>query len=135
MDKKRLPIPVPVGGSALLVIFAVLCLTTFAMMALATAQADRRLTAASADAVCAYYRADTQAEKTLAKIRGGEVPSGVSVSGTVYSYTVKISGTQSLRVKVRLNGQAYRVLEWRAVSSTKWTPDETLNVWDGGATK
>ena len=35
--------PTVVGGSSLLVIFAVLCLTVFAVLSLTQAQADRRL--------------------------------------------------------------------------------------------
>lgn len=135
MNKKRLPVPVPVGGSALLVIFAVLCLTTFAMMSLATVQANRRLTAASAEAACAYYRADAAAERTLAQLRGGEIPRGVTVSGTTYAYDAKISQTQKLQVKVRIDGKKYEILEWRAVSTAKWEPDDSLHVWDGGNAK
>lgn len=131
MNRRRLPLPAPVGGSALLVIFAVLCLTTFAMMSLATIQADRRLTGAAADAVGAYYSADTRAEEILARIRGGEIPAGVAVSGQIYTYSIRISGTQKLQVKIRMEGKAYAVLEWRAVSTAKWKPDDTLRVWDG----
>lgn len=135
MNRRRLPLPAPVGGSALLVIFAVLCLTTFAMMSLATVQADRRLTEAAADAVGAYYSADTRAEEILARIRGGEIPAGVAVSGRTYTYSTKISGTQKLRVKIRIEGEAYAVLEWEAVSTVKWKPDDTLRVWDGKTVK
>ena len=39
--------PPTVGGSSLLVIFAVLCLTTFTLLALSTAQANKRLSDAS----------------------------------------------------------------------------------------
>lgn len=135
MNRKRLPLPAPVGGSALLVIFAVLCLTTFAMMSLATVQADRRLTGAAADAVGAYYSADTRAEKIFAQIRGGEIPAGVAVLGQTYTYSIKISGTQKLQVKIRMEGKAYAILEWKAVSTAKWRPDDTLRVWDGETVK
>ena len=49
-DKKRFSPPV-VGGSSLLVIFAVLCLTVFALLSLSTVRADVRLSEASAQAV------------------------------------------------------------------------------------
>ena len=42
MREGKNPAPM-VGGSSLLVIFAVLCLTVFAMLSLTQAQADRRL--------------------------------------------------------------------------------------------
>ena len=47
--KQSFPIPA-VGGSSLLVIFAVLCLTVFALLGLSTVQADIRLADASARA-------------------------------------------------------------------------------------
>ena len=72
-DKKRFSPPV-VGGSSLLVIFAVLCLTVFALLSLSTVRADVRLSEASAQAVSGYYQADCQAEAILARLRSGELP-------------------------------------------------------------
>ena len=43
MDERRDSFPPAVGGSSLLVIFAVLCLTVFALLTLSTAAADSRL--------------------------------------------------------------------------------------------
>jgi len=56
------------GGSALLVIFAVLCLTIFALLSLSTAQAGSRLSLRSAETVHSYYEADAAAEKLLAQL-------------------------------------------------------------------
>ena len=50
--------PAAVGGSSLLVIFAVLCLVVFALLGCATVQADGRLSDVSAQSVSNYYRAD-----------------------------------------------------------------------------
>ena len=58
MDEKRRFLPAAVGGSSLLVIFAVLCLTVFALLALSTVQADGRLSQKTAQAVAEYYDAD-----------------------------------------------------------------------------
>ena len=83
MDKKKDRTPAPVvGGSSLLVIFSVLCLTVFALLCLAQVQAGGRLSKASAEAVAAYYRADAQAQEILAHLRSGRIPQGVSVNGT-----------------------------------------------------
>ena len=46
-DKQKVTLPA-IGGSSLLVIFAVLCLTVFALLSLSTVQADNRLSDASA---------------------------------------------------------------------------------------
>ena len=69
--------PAAVGGSSLLVIFAVLCLTVFALLTLSTAAADSRLSQDAAAAVEAYYQADSQAEALWARLRAGERPEEV----------------------------------------------------------
>ena len=56
MDKQRKFQAPMVGGSSLLVIFAVLCLTVFALLGFSTVQADRRLADASIAAVSAKTR-------------------------------------------------------------------------------
>lgn len=131
MDERRRFSPPAVGGSSLLVIFAVLCLTVFAMLTLSTVQADGRLSDAAANAVTAYYAADAQAEAILAQLRAGEVPEGVTAHGDTYTYTCPISDTQALEVEVRLRGRDYEVLRWQSVSTTSWQADEHLQVWDG----
>lgn len=123
--------PPVVGGSSLLVIFAVLCLTVFALLGLSTVQADQRLSDASAKAVSDYYGADTQAEQIFAQLRSGQVPQGVAVSGDTYDYTVPISETQELRVQLQCSGGTWEVLCWKAVSTASWETDDTISVWDG----
>ena len=134
MAKKESDTFPAVGGSSLLVIFAVLCLTIFALLGLSTVQAGGRLSQASADAVSAYYQADTQAEEILARLRSGEIPEGVTVSGDIYSYSCPISDTQTLVVEVRVTQDSYSVLRWQALSTGEWVPDDSLPVWGGDTT-
>ena len=133
MDDPRRFTPPAVGGSSLLVIFAVLCLTIFALLGLGTVQADQRLSDASAEAVYGYYAADCQADAILARLRAGELPEGVTaLSGDTYTYTCPISDTQVLEVEVRVtSADDYAVLRWQAVSDAQWQPDTGLEVWDG----
>lgn len=131
MHRKSSLFVIPAGASALLVIFAVLCLTTLAMLSLATVQANRRTADASAEAVEEYYTADTQAEEILAQLRCGKIPEGVKGSGCVYTYSVSISNTQKLYVKVRIKKDQYTVLQWQAISTANWKPDDSLHVWNG----
>lgn len=122
----------PIGGSALLVMFAVLCLTVFALLCLSSAQADRRLQEASAQAVYAYDEADQAAETILAQLRAGRIPDSVTaLGGQEYQYECPISETQTLQVTVRVNGTAYRVLRWQAVSTLDADTEQGLEVWDG----
>ena len=125
--------PAPmVGGSSLLVIFAVLCLTVFAMLSLTQAQADRRLARNSWSAVTGYYQADCQAQEILAQLRAGERPQGVTEEGeNVFSYACPISDAQTLEVRVRLTGESHEILAWQAVFTADWQADEDLDLWDG----
>ncbi len=125
--------PPAVGGTSLLVIFAVLCLTVFALLSLSTVRADERLSKASAKAVSDYYAADAAAETILAQIREGKVPEGVTVSGMRYSYTCPVSETQNLSVEVRFDGTHYSVLRWQTESCREEAIDDRLPVWDGAA--
>ena len=124
--------PPAIGGVSLLVVFAVLCLTVFALLSLATVQADVRLADASAQAVKDYYAADCAAQEILARLRNGELPEGVAVNGDVYSFSCPISDTQTLEAEVRLSVGSYTILRWQAVSSSDaWEIDESLELWDG----
>lgn len=118
-----------VGGSSLLVIFATLCFTVFALLTLSTVKADLRLADGSVKAVEDYYRADCEAEEILARLRAGEVPEGVTADGNAYSYSCKISDTQELQVLVETNGDEYHILRWKVVSVADWNPEEFIEVW------
>ena len=127
--------PPAVGGISLLVVFAVLCLTVFALLALTTVQADKRLADASAKAVTDYYAADCRAQEILARLRNGERPEGVEheySDGMIYRYIVPISDTQELQVSVVIAPDgSYRVLSWQAAPSVEWESDDSLDLWDG----
>lgn len=106
------------GRISLLVVFAVLCLTVFALLRLSAVQADSRLGEASARAVTDYYTADCKAHAILAQLRAGEWPSDVGLerdNNDVYSYVCPISETQDLVVEVEVIGSDYRILRWQAI--------------------
>ena len=131
MDKDtRMSTPV-VGGSSLLVIFAALCLTVFALLGLSTVQAGGRLTQTTANAVAAYYEADCAAEEIFARIRAGELPDGVTKENDIYSYICPVSQTQQLEVDLQKDASGWTVLRWQTVSIAEWETNESINVWDG----
>ena len=120
-----------VGISSLLVIFAVLCLTVFALLSVSTVQAHLRLADNSREAVDGYYRADSEAESILAQLRSGYIPDGVYRDQQVYSYACPISDTQILAVTVEVTGSDYRILRWQAISKVDWEAEDKLPVWNG----
>jgi len=131
MNNRKAFAPPVVGGSALLVMFAVLCLTVFALLGLSTVRADSRLSEHAAQAVEEYYAADRQAEEIFARLRAGQLPEGVNRSGDLYCYACDISDTQVLLVCVQKTPEDWTVLQWQAVSSTHWQEDDSLELWDG----
>ena len=135
MDNKRVHFGgTVVGGSSLLVIFAVLCLTVFALLSLSTVQADGRLSKATAESVTAYYAADRAAEEIYARLRSGEMPDGVgscTCEEEGYAYTCPISQTQLLCVEVHRAADGWQVVRWQAVPVGEWESDDSLNLWDG----
>jgi len=131
MTKKRsAPFP-PIGVSSLMVIFSVLCLTVFALLAVSTLRADRQLSENAAKAVEGYYQADCEAEELLARLRQGERPAEVKEYNGSFVYTCAISDTQTLVVEVVVEGADYNILRWQAVSTVDWRASDQLPVWQG----
>lgn len=127
--------PPAVGGVSLLIVFAVLCLTVFALLSLTTVQADVRLADAAARATADYYAADCQAQEILARLRNGEHPAGVTLYGSENKYAqyiCPISETQQLQVLVSVGEDgSWSVLRWRSEPSQEWSVSEDLELWDG----
>ena len=106
-----------VGGSSLLVIFAVLCLTVFALLSMSTVKGDTNLSKKSVKAIEEYYTADSLAEEVLALIRSGNAPSGIKRDGNKYSYECRINSTSVLCVELIADGDDYEVTRWQTVST------------------
>ena len=128
MKRKETFSPPAVGGSSLLVIFAVLCLTMFALLSVSTVQAEKRLSDKAAQAVQDYYRADLEAEKIFARLRAGETVPGVMETDGVYHYSGPVSENQTLFVEIEKEN--WRILRWQVTARTEECSD-TLPVWDG----
>ena len=133
MNRRKLPPQFSiVGSSSLLVIFAVLCLTVFALLGLSTVLADSRLMTNSSKMVLAYYSADIQAEEILALIRQGQIPDHVQKQDDhSYRYICPISDNQALYVHVMIHDTAWDVLQWRVITAEQAETDELLSLWDG----
>ena len=129
--KKNNAVSLPaVGGSSLLVVFCVLCLTVFALLSLSTVQAEKRLSDKAAQAVADYYRADLEAETVFARLRAGENLPDVQVSDGLYRYQCPVSEHQILLVELQKDEDQWTVLRWQTVTGQE-ALDQSLPVWDG----
>ena len=158
--KKRKMSFTTVGGSSILTIFAVLCFVVFALLSLSTAKANSQLTDKSTEAMTNYYKADTEAEDILAKVRMGEgIPDTVKVynaettkngvkriiaENIAYvgwdafaTYSCKIDENQELQCEVLVrygkptDGAGYQVIKWQKVYTGEWKADDSMPVYNG----
>ena len=130
MEKRDQFAPPAVGGSSLLVIFAVLCLTVFALLSLNSVQAEQRQADAASNAVRDYYDADLQAQEIYARLRSGEAVEEVREENGIYAYEIPISQRQILSVRLERCEDVWNVLQWEAVPLESEL-DESLDVWKG----
>ena len=128
-QEQRFSVPA-VGAGALLVVFAVLCLTVFSLLSLSTAQAEKRMADAAVESVQDYYAADLQAERIFARLRAGEQVSEVQHDGNIFRYRCPVSENQILEAEVKQKSDGWQVCRWQVVSSSR-PISETLPVWNG----
>ena len=130
MKRTEQPTLPAIGGTSLLVIFAVLCLSVFSLLSLRTVLAEKQASDAAARAIDAYYQADLEAQTIFARLRAGEAVSSVTVAGDRYHFACPISQQQTLEVALQKQGTDWAILQWQAVAHTE-APDQTLPVWGG----
>lgn len=122
-----------IGLSSLMVVFLVLCLTTFALLTLSTAKSDYSLSEKMADHRTDYYTTCSRAEKILDKIdkeleeNREELLSKESflmndiiviVEDDILSYDVPLDNGQHLAVRLRATDPSatdafYEILSWQ----------------------
>lgn len=134
--------PFGTGISSLLMLFVILCLTVFGVLAYMTARADNRLTQRSAEAVRAYYAADARAEEILAQVDAASaetLPTVLAGAGfsveqdgekVIADLEIPIEGTRIYRLRLVFADGTREVAIRRAEETAVWE-DELLDVWDG----
>ena len=140
-DKKNNSV-VNIGLSSLLLVFLVLCLTTFALLSLSSAKSDYSLSEKLAQHRSDYYTASSQAEEMLAKIdqimdstyhssdAGDYIPAltkaleteSVTVDSengmSIISYQIPVDDSQILSVRLKIidpstSENYYEILTWQ----------------------
>ena len=135
---------VGLGGASLVLIFSILCLAIFAVLALSSANREKTLTDRLKASTEAYYAADSRAVEIEVKLREalarGETPSeidGVTVTAQndTYTYACPIDERRTLAVVLKAARNQLPVtlqtLQWCEISTADWTPQEELDVWKG----
>lgn len=144
------------GTTSLVLIFVLLCLLTFSVLSLVSAQADLRLVKKSVQRTSDYYEAENAANDILLNIiqvldKGLETGNETGfyqylydelngVSGIAFdekdmlSYQVPVDSHQFLSVKLTLsfepfaNRKHYQITAWNTDSGYNWTLDDSLSL-------
>lgn len=156
MDKKSesQKVGIGVGYVSVMLVFAVICLTIFAVLSFKAAMSTDSFNDRSGDFMRQYYAADTSAKKTLSQLNdcayeakntgffeeafedGVQSMEGVDIRavprGFSVSYTVAINERQELLVNLVFdyNGK-YTVEQWKSQDTYEEDSNSHLGVWDG----
>ncbi len=146
---------VSIGASSLILIFIVLCMATFGLLSLSSAQGDLKLARRNADAVKGYYEADNKGQKWLKDVDGvlmeemgkGQDSAQCSLEikdrlGDLYDRETGLISTdipmdrgRSLRIELVLmcGEKRYEVKSWYVYNSEEYEIDTSMPVWGGEA--
>ena len=143
-----------VGYVSVMLIFALICLTIFAVLSFKAALSTDSFNDRSGEFMRQYYSADTAAKKTLSQLNdcafsakasgffedafteSAQSIEGVTVRptsrGVSVSYKVAINERQELLVNAVFDESGkYSIEQWRSRNIYEETSDEHLGVWDG----
>ena len=146
---------VSIGASSLILIFIVLCMATFGLLSLSSAQGDLKLARRNADAVKGYYEADNKGQQWLKDVDGvlmeemgkGQDSAQCSLEikdrlGDLYDRETGLISTdipmdrgRSLRIELVLmcGEKRYEVKSWYVYHSEEYEIDTSMPVWGGEA--
>lgn len=142
-----------IGSSSLIVIFIVLCLVTFGLLALGNARRDELLSQRNADAVREYYRADSMAVtfyqkvdeclaraladgKTVPEVKEqalGELGEYYNEKKDTFCTEISMKAGQALSVELKPEWAegTTRVTVWKVYNREDYEIDQSIRVWDG----
>lgn len=140
-----------IGTTSLILIFIVLCLSTFGLLSLSNARGDLNLAEKNAGAVRAYYEADASGERFVSMVDGilqdiaarglreadreqalkSELGSFYQADGSVQT-DIGMDFGQALHIELELDGAAgYQIRCWNVYHTEDYEIDNSIPVWTG----
>ena len=157
MKEKRSFSFISTGVTSMVLIFVMLCLVTFSVLSLVSAESNLRLAQRSAQRTTAYYEAENRANDILIALEtaakelrsegqtspedfarevltlAGDTGAALTDTRTV-AYQVPLGEDQLLYVELEVRpepgpeGLHCRIEAWQVISQYDWAPDETLDL-------
>ncbi len=140
------------GTVSIIVIFSVLCLSIFAVLSLSLALSEKKLAHKTADAYTAFWQAEYAATNQINAIHAlyaktgnlaqfleeaKELGAEVTIDGqtTTIATVTPVDANRQLEIQLTLNTQEQNkklaVTRWQVVNTGPWTPDESIQIWNG----
>lgn len=113
------------GLVSLMTIFCSLSLCVFAILTLASADRERRLSEQTAQRAAAYYAAECAVVERLSALN--------PASGESVTLTEPVGESLSLVVEAVGRDGHWTVRRWQTVYSATWEPEEFIELWNGDA--
>lgn len=138
MSKNRRGI-LTTGITSILMVFMILCLVTFSVLALSSAKADMKYSEQTAQRTKAYFDAEFRMNQKLKDI-DGELWEQYNNDSEFWEkdrtivFSEPIDDTAVLEVELRIvdpaetGGKLYRIERWQSLAVEEWNPDMTLPV-------
>lgn len=120
-----------VGMASVLVIAVVLAFTTFGILSLAMARADREMSRGAVSLVENWYAAEGRMQEQLADIDGRLAAGEPVFSGGILELQEVVREGQELRASLRQTEGGYEIVSYRLVNTGEWNPDNSMNIWEG----
>ena len=134
----------PLGIASLIVCFAVLCITVLSVSAFAAAKDELRDAEAVAAAQKNFYESDRLAAEKVRRLKAASATKealsaaakdeGAAVlmrdGVTLVAFGVPVDSTLTLSVLLSFE-EKMEILSWQVLSSTDWTPEDSISVWQG----
>lgn len=120
-----------IGSASILLVFVILCLVSFAVLSIVSANADSKLSSRVLERTTAYYDACNQAEQSLAGMdktlrrmyeSSDSEEAYFAAVGHGKSYVIPISDLQSLQVTIEIlyptssEDTFYRITAWQVLN-------------------
>lgn len=132
--------PVRTGALTLLITAVLICLAVLAVLTLTTARADLSMAEKSLEGLQEQAKLEQAGQEALAALdaalkQDAALPQGAELAadGTVAQTLTTEEGTLQLVLEPKEpdgeDAAAYRITAWRI--SSQWTPDQSLDLWNG----
>ena len=143
MSNKRKSYGVNIGSSSILLIFVILCLVSFAVLSIVSAQTDYKLSCKLAERTTKYYEANNEVEAYLRDLQASldkiykdsaTADDYFALAGHDTTFSIQLSDQQMLNVHLTIlypgDGKGYyEINTWKVETQDTLELDDTLPVF------